>query len=49
MNLTEEVKSTVILPSFVEFLQSIVAKQKIEMERIQQMDVKAVANGNGNS
>jgi hypothetical protein len=54
MNLNEDVhsgitKQPVVLPSFVEFLQSIVAKQKIELERIQQMDIKAVANGNGSS
>lgn len=42
-------KSMVILPSFVEFLQSIIAKQKIELERIEAMDVKAIANGNGTS
>jgi hypothetical protein len=53
MNLNEDsgiiTKQPVVLPSFVEFLQSIVAKQKIELERIQQMDIKAVANGNGSS
>jgi hypothetical protein len=54
MNLNEDsggiiTNQPVVLPSFVEFLQSIVAKQKIELERIQQMDMKAVANGNGSS
>jgi len=56
MNLLEESggtiskkSGTIVLPSFVEFLQSIMAKQKIELEKIEAMDIKAVANGNGGS
>ena len=46
LNLPEN-PGTIVVPSFVDFLQTIIAKQKIEMERIQTMDAKAVANGNG--
>ena len=33
---------TIIVPSFVEFLQHIIAKQKLELKEIQEMDVKAL-------
>lgn len=37
----------VVVPSFVDFLQSIIARQKLEIEKIQGMDAKAISNGNG--
>ena len=40
-------KLKVVVPSFVDFLQSIIARQKLEIEKIQGMDAKAISNGNG--
>jgi hypothetical protein len=48
VNLPEK-SGTIVVPSFVDFLQAIIAKQKLELQRIQEMDVKAAANGNGTS